>query len=349
MDYCLWAYNYVAAFLGFIWHFIQPIVSSPTFIAALLASILAPWFAIRTYLKQQRVSRIQRIYYEESLLNQLKHLDDSIDITSKNLAYFENAINLILNNFRMGVVTASTITSLNEIANKIEAPVRYQSSKKEVLIILFQKYGYIAHQWLFKCDNDFNWFNLHIREEIFNLATRLQLTPNLPETTIREQGKEIDNNFNLVMRHYTFAYFFNQLVSRVGILDFKSQKELINGIKNDNVINSTLTKMDEAFKILFGYFKIDDKNFISYLKDENGDRFKIHINDQISIERMNENIPSINQMRIIKDDTRLANVTVNVNNSPRSYSLIQTGMANLSTFDEKPKFYLEAESFDRFE
>jgi len=348
MDYCIWVWSHIAAFWIVIWQFIQPIFSSP-FVAALLASILAPWFAIKTYLKQQRVSRIQRIYYEESLLDQLKHLDNAIDITSKNLAYFENAINFILNDFRMGVVTMPTITLLNDIVNKIKAPIRYHSSKREVLITLFNKYGYTMHQWLFKFDKDFSWFNLYIREVVFNLATRLQLDPNLPRETILNQSNEVNNNFNLVMRHYTFSYLFNQIVSRIGTLDFKSQQKLINDVGKDNAISSTLIKIDEAFKILFGYFKIDDKNILSYLKDENGDRFKFHINDQISIERVKINPPPADQMRIIKDDMQLVNVTIFVKNTQRNYSLIQTGMANLCAFDEKPRFYPEAESFNNFQ
>ncbi|WP_447531264.1 hypothetical protein, partial [Legionella pneumophila] len=241
MNHCIWLYNHIYAFFIALW----TIISSPTVIAA----ILAPIFAIRTYLKQQRVSRIQRIYYEESLIDQLKHLDIAIDLTSKNLAYFENAINLILNDFKVGAVTAATITSLSEIAKKIEAPIRYQVSKREILIILFKKYGYITHQWLFKYDKDFSWFNLHMKEVISGLVTTLLVNPNLPQAIIHAQAQVVEDNYNLIMRHCTFAYLFNLIVSRVGILDFKSQKALINDIAKDHVISSTLIKIDEAFKI----------------------------------------------------------------------------------------------------
>ncbi|BCA93917.1 hypothetical protein TUM19329_02780 [Legionella antarctica] len=340
MIICAWIYNYACTFLNLIW----AIISSPIFIAA----ILAPIFAIKTYLKQQRVSRIQRIYYEESLLDQLKHLDNAIDLTSKNLAYFENAINLILNDLKVGAVTIATITSLNEIAKKIEAPTLYQVSKREILIILFKKHGYIAQQWLFKYDNDFSSFNLHVREVISGLATELLANPSLQQTTITAYAQEIKDNYNLIMRHFTFAYLFNLIVSRVGVLDFKSQKTLINDIAKDCMISSTLIKIDKVFKILFGYFKITDKTFLSYLEDENGDRFKFNIDQQITITKVKQAPPPEDQLRIIKNDLRLAQLKIEVNNLQKHYSFIQIEMANLCSFDEKPQFYREAESFDTF-
>lgn len=340
MNYCIWPNDIIYAFFINLLNMLLP-----AFIVAILTSI----FAIRTYLKQQRVSRIQRIYYEESLVDQLKHLDIAIDLTSKNLAYFENAINLILNDFKVGSVTAVTITSLSEIAKKIETPILYQGSKREILIILFKKYGYITNQWLFRYDEDFCWFNLHMKEVIYGLVKRLLVNPNLQQAKITDQAQEVKDNYNLIMRHYTFAYLFNRIVSRVGILDFKSPKVLINDIAKDPVISATLIKIDEVFKILFGYFKIEDKTFLSYLKDENGYRFKFHIDQQITIAKVKEVPPPEEQLRIVKKDLRLAELIIEINNLQRHYSLIQTGMANLCALDEKPKFYREAESFDNFQ
>lgn len=150
------------------------------------------------------------------------------------------------------------------------------------------------------------------------------------------------------MRHFTFAYLFNLVVSRIGVLDFKSLKALTNNIEKDCVINSTLIKIDEVFKILFGYFKIEDKTFLSYLEDENGDRFKFNIDQQITITKVKQDPPSEDQLHIISNDSRLAQLTIEVNNLQRHYSLIQIGMANLFSFDEKPQFYRAAESFDNF-
>jgi hypothetical protein len=345
MDYCLWAWSHISQFGISTWYFIQPIFSSPTF-AALVASILAPWFAIRTYLKQQRVSRIQRIYYEESLLSQLKHLDNVINVASRNLSYFENAINLVQIDLRRGGINNETITLLNNIANEMEPPVRYHSSNREILIILFKKYGYVMHQWLFKFDKDFIEFNSFMRELVYSLATRISQAPVVTEAFIREQGQEVDNTFKLVMRHYTFAFLFNQIISRVGALDFKSQNKLINNIASDKVIGSALRKIDETFKILFGYFRINENIYLSYLQDENGNRFRVNMNNTaIAVNRVQENISEGAEIIIVKNDLQLANATVEVKDSPRQYSLIQVGMANACAFNERPMFYREIESF----
>lgn len=190
---------------------------------------------------------------------------------------------------------------------------------------------------------------MHLREVISGFATILQTHPNTPRSFITIHVQDIENDFNLIMRHYTFVYLFNCIVSRVGVLDFKSQKALINNLKKDHIISPTLRKIDEAFKILFEYFQLEDKTFLSYLEDENRNRFKFHLNEQISIEKVKENPPSEAQLRIIKNDQSLANLKIKVNNVESYYSAIQTGIANLYAFDEKPKFYREVESFDNFQ
>jgi len=342
----VWFINHVMFVCKSVWPIIQPILSSPTFIAA----FLAPYFAITVYLRQQRLARIQRIYYEESLLSQLKHMDNVINITSRNLSYYENAINLIQIDLGRGGIAPQTIPLLNDIASKIEPPVRYHSADREILIILFKKYGYVIHQWLFKFDKDFIEFNSFLRELVYSLATRVSQAPVVTERFIREQGNEVDNTFRLVMRHYTLAFLFHQIASRVGTLDFRSQNQLINEIAKDKSIKSTLIKIDETFKILFAYYRENENNLLSFLRAENGDRFRIQINNnEISVERTLQNSPEEGDLRIIKNDMQLANITVEINGSQRLYSLVQIGMANICSFNEAPMFYREAESFTNFE
>lgn len=338
---CTWVLSFINGLIVYSWSLIKSLIGSPTFIAA----FLAPYFAIRTYLSQQRISRIQRIYYEESLLDLLKHLNNSIDITSFNMALFENGVNLILNDFKVGVVTIETINSLNQIAHQIKVIESYHSSKREILIILFKKYGYIIHQWLFKYDFDFSRFNLFIREIVSMLGTKLQVDLNTPESFIRAHAKEIKDNYELVMRHYTFLYILNHIISRVGFLNFKSQEALINGIAKDATINSFLIKFDKIFKIVFGYFKIDNNTFLSFLQDEHGDRFRLYIGEKIRIDKVAEPLPFEAKLVIIKNDLKLSGLTVSLNDKQCKYFELQIGIANMNALEEKPLFYNEVDSF----
>ena len=96
----------------------------------------------------------------------------------------------------------------------------------------------------------------------------------------------MQDNYKLIQRHFIFIALFNQIVSRVGVLNFKSIKKLKNNIANDAIINSILTKIDESFKILFGYFRVDEKTLLSYLQDEEGYRYRLIISEKISLERI---------------------------------------------------------------
>ena len=128
-------YTYLWINLVEIFKFIGQEISNPSVIAALIVTLGVPFFAIRRYSSQQRVSRIQKIYYEESLLALLKHLDMTTNLTTRNHVYFENAINILLDAKR----DDATIARLNEIANQIQPPLPDLTSKREFLLILLEK------------------------------------------------------------------------------------------------------------------------------------------------------------------------------------------------------------------
>lgn len=175
-----------------VWPYIVKFLSSPLFIA-LLAAWLAAFLGIKQYMKQQRIARVQKIYYEESLLDQLNHLDASINNANQSYFLFLTAMNILRNNIPNGI-DALTRNSLTNLANQITTVPSYLSSKREVLIILFGRYGYIMHQWLFKYDRDMNEFNSFIQEIIMTIRTRTQIT----NIQLQNQIREVELNFELL-------------------------------------------------------------------------------------------------------------------------------------------------------
>ncbi len=323
-------------------------IISPPILAAIIASFLAPIVGIRTFLSQQRVTRIQRIYYEESLLTLIKHLNKTIEITNSNLSCIEHAFNLILDLHEKADVS-STIDRINHVAKKITSPIKYQASKTEVLIKLFSKQGYTIHQWQSKFDRDFSHFNLYFREMAFALSNELESNRQVSREFIDRYRDNIQGYHQLVMRHYSLIYLLNNIAIDFSLLNFKSVKKLKSSLKKNQTINSHLLKIDEAYKTLFGYFKLEDHIFLSYLKDDNGDRYILYNDNNISIKRVKDNHPvDLDKMTIINDDLKLYNVKVEVNGSLRYYSNVQLGMANYCAFEEKPQFYQQMESFDNF-
>lgn len=333
-------------------------IYDPKIIAAILAAIIAPWTAVKIYLSQQRIARVQKIYYEESLLDQLRYLDDALDITVQNFALFDNVINFIIRASIAPTAHDLIINSVNEIANKIVIPPRYQSSKREVLITLFKRKGYPIYQWLLKFDSDFVELNSLVREEMFSLILFMQQSQEISPDGARFQDNVAIANSKLrqiavlqplLARHQVLIHLLNTIIARISTMDFKSLEALSTYVTGDKEILSSLEKMDEVFKILFGYYVISKNVYLSYLTDEYGQKYRLTFGntaDRVVIDRIAapEQIDQ-STLIIVQKDAMLAALEVIINGEVKRYSRVQIGMANLTALSERPSFYREVQSF----
>lgn len=343
MNVLLTGWAYLLIIFNLLAPYLKAAFSSPL-VAAITTAAVAAYFGIRSFLTQQRISRIQKIYYEESLLDLLKHMDRSLNTTVQSYSTFLTAMNLMSNNINpLNVINPVIADSLTDLATQIQTAPSYLSSKREVLILLFGKRGYKIQQWLFKFDRDISEFNSFVREILLRFRTENIRS----EVVLQNQITEVTRNFDLIRRHFTLPYLFNEIVSIVGIYDFKSRNALIKKIKYDRKINEYLNRIDEAFKTLFGWYDLSNNEYLSYLSDETGNRFILRL-DQPELEATRTNPPEIAQMRIISNDVQLARYNITIGNITRPYAFLQMGIANLIAFDEKPHFYPEARSFTNF-
>jgi len=123
---------------------------------------------------------------------------------------------------------------------------------------------------------------------------------------------------------------------------------MLNYIENSNKITGILEKIDEVFKILFGWFKLGDKEFVSYLRNEKGSHYKLFLEKPPEIEEYSGPLP-ISEMKIVSEDILLSNLSITIKGKKQLYSKVQLGIANIAAFDEKPRFHPEAESFQEFD
>lgn len=328
----------VSGYLAELVKFILPVISSPVFLAA----IVAPFIGFHIFLKQQRLSRIQKLYYEDSLISVLNHLDETIDITSKNITLFENAVNIMRNHLN-GVMMPihDPREQISEITSHITAPIAFRSSKREVIITLFGEKGYVLHQWITKYDNDFRSFNLFVGECLAFLDEQIR-NRQLALDNVMDIVRQVEGYHQLIMKHYNLPVFFNKIASIAGDLDFKSKEKLSKALLKNKVISNILNKADETFKTSFGYYQIADDTFISYLQDENGRRYRLQLNATPRISPAEEdNSLNESQLIILMNDRTLINERVVIDDRDINYSRIQTGIANMRAFDERPKFYRE--------
>jgi len=210
--------NYV---VGLIIVLVSGVLGGASMATTALIAVTASIFAIHNFHTQQRAARIQKIYYEGSLLSVLKHLNDSIGISTKNYSHFITAINFINNDIKnMKKGSESTIKMLDNLLLQVKNSSVYLSSEREIFITLFKEKGYKIYQWLFKFDKDIMNFNSFCLEMLAEYRT----TPPPNKLAIDTQLKELLNDFYLIQRHMCLAYLIEKIIPIIGEGDFKSDK-----------------------------------------------------------------------------------------------------------------------------
>jgi hypothetical protein len=303
---------------------------------------VAAWLGVKSFAKQQRIGRIQKIYFEESLLEQINHIDNAINITSNNYTQLVTAINILFKHQTL-MPEPVNIDAVKSILKNIQTPSRWPSSKKEISIILFRDYGYKIYQWQTKFDYDATRLSERISETLHSFSKCVGI---VNQANLRDQFNDIKRHFELFRRHQTLAYLMQKIIALIAVLEFKSQKKLIKDIQKNNHVTDLLKKFDETFKILFGWYRIGNDLFLSYLKDEQGGRYQLSVQNQ-KITRIIDNFtPSDYKLTIVSNDSELAEIEFKINDEVHNYiTEIQVGIANLEAFDEKPKSYPEVPSF----
>lgn len=126
---------------------------------------------------------------------------------------------------------------------------------------------------------------------------------------------------------------------------------LIKVFKEFLLIKNILEKIDTVYKILFCYFELRDKVWLSYFISEKGFRFKLSFSDQkeiiISPQQPNDVVVNDENLKTIREDAKLSVAEIEINGKKEKYFKIQLDIANKCAFDGKEqKFYPEIESFD---
>lgn len=312
------------------------IIISPAFIA---------WLGVKSYYSQQRINRLQKIYYEDSLVHLLNNIDGAMETTKKNLHLFENAIYLI-DHLNSKPFTAGSNVLLEQLANtisNIEIPLLYSGCKIEILLELFGKTGYSILQWISKLCCDFKKFNLSNKKILHNYLDRLSAINNFPipplmNNEIATFFKKIELEYASLQRHFTLLYIYNKMINRISIMHFKSKKDL-KKFRTDTEMKNLMKTFCECFKVLFAYYKISDNLYYTYAENEQGQRYKLtfaETKNLVTIE--NENIPNLKNLILIEEDFDIAYLFI-CNDLQKTYiSHILLGLANRIAFSEEPQF-----------
>lgn len=309
---------------------------------AAFIAVSTSFFAIYNFYVQQRISRIQKIYYEDSLLDLLKHLDGCIQVFFENYIFFETAIKFIMDENEEHI-RETAASYVNNLLAQMKNVAQYQSSKKEVVITLFQEKGHKIYQWADKFDKDCYNFNRALQEGLWGILNKYKSNDRsvADKKNLEDELKKIFNYRDLILRHRCLIYLLNRIIQKIGELDFKSREGIIDYVKNDPFIKENLENIDKSFKMFFGWFKLGDNAWLSYLEDQNGNRYKLLLEKRVKIEKCKKEPPAETEMKIVLNDVHLS--TIAPNSEVQDYAKIQQNVVN-----EFPKFYPEVNSFFEF-
>lgn len=64
-------------------------------LAILTAAFFAAWYAIKSFYAQQKATRFQKVYFDDTLITQLKNLEKAISAKDLNTILLEDAVNFV--------------------------------------------------------------------------------------------------------------------------------------------------------------------------------------------------------------------------------------------------------------
>lgn len=321
-------------------------------IAIVVAAALTALIAFRTFYSQQRTKRLQKIYLEDFLLKTQDYINDGIGIMRMNMKLFESAINLIINCINQTYVDQDTlIKRLKEINTLMKIPEMQDYSQNEMVIELFKEKGYLFSQWLGKFEEDVQTFCYLMIHQLHIIVNHLLYTTQKNKEKgiefLNDIAKYVEAQNGLLLRHSVLSYLVHNLLNKLVVIDFKTKKSILKFCQDNTNVIVILNNINESFKILFGFYEVNDKLFYSYAKNEDGNNFKIEIiNDEtvcISAEKINNDFKS--RLFIVTDESILAGIKINGSDVIFMKALI--GIANLNNFNEKPRFLDRKKNFSK--
>ena len=310
------------------------------------------FFGLRSFHAQQKTKRLQKIYFDDSLLLSTKKIDDGITAAEINGKTFGEALDIMSNLMnKTYVIKDALIHSLKKKMDSMISPDFFvgDSIKSIIYELVPDERGDHIGQWLNKYNEDTGVFYAKIYGQFQVLINSLLIPQDRrsvkeDEKMIKKMIKDISDQTILLTRHKLMFEWFFRLIRRYANIDFKNRDELVNAYKNEN-LETILKKIDTAFKIMFTFSKESDNIYYSFAKDEEGRRFKLSFGngDVISVKRVQKEYMDNEKFLIIRNELPLINATIY--DTKNSFINALIGMANYELMDRHPNLFKEILSF----
>ncbi|MBX9703232.1 MAG: hypothetical protein K2X39_03675 [Silvanigrellaceae bacterium] len=232
----------------------------------LLAALITAWFAFKQYKDKQLTLRLQKIYFEDTLLGLTKSMERARSETKKNMLLMENIINLAyhqanLHDIDIAIKREYILELFNRTSNKIESGFNTTDFKKNTLSDLLtdplQSENKLT-SWLDQFEIDSYRFSSLLQDQILIyevLLTKLSESniDKFKESLI-DLGKSIQENYTLVSRHDVLLKLLSKIVLEFISADYSSISQLQNVLKRKKFKTFSIL-INELHKDLVTNFK----------------------------------------------------------------------------------------------
>lgn len=142
-------------------------------------------------------------------------------------------------------------------------------------------------QWISKSQKDFDFLYQHTKGQLLVIYKKISEGDMLDNNQLKKIQEQLGYKYISAERHYVLKNLFDALIRNFAEFDFKNSEELKKIVQKQSV-KEYIQKIDECFKLLFGFYqKSDEKDvWYSYARREDGKCFKIKFsktNDEISV------------------------------------------------------------------
>lgn len=317
-----------------------------------VAIVVSVILGLKFFYSKQRTNRLQKLYFDDGVLKQVREIDEGLTMTQQNIYAFTSVIDEISNLIKQTVVDRDIIfKSLEKKIFSIKEFGQFGESASEIATFLIpSEQGDHITQWFRKYNADIGAFSAIVRGQLFILLNELSISNSRRNKTKDEVMLEkmvinIGKLQKLMIRHRVMVNLYSRLARLYADLKFSDSDELVSTHKNPK-FTKIIKNLDESFKILFCFYETPNKSiYYSYAKDEDGKHFKIvfenESNVKITREMLNENPKG--KLNIIINDTAIGNAIIE--DTKNNFVMGLVGMTNLRNFERRPNIIAEKQRF----
>lgn len=258
-----------------------------TLVVALTTTIVTAKFAIHKYHIEQRTLRLQKIYFEDTLLGQARSIEKIMSQTNNNTYLIENLFNLTKNvldqeNIDIGIIKNELTAIFKNTAKNIKLNIFITDFKKETISSILRNSGIKMNKlpsWLKKLEEDSYRFSAFLQSQILILQVLVNgLTePNSYKENFLKKiyicRDYIQENLFLIKRHYTLFTLLSEITLEFVSENYTSMQEIYSAFRKEKILKIAQL-INEIFEDVILDFKSSD---IGKITKENAARLNERI------------------------------------------------------------------------